>query len=71
MAIGHKVIALLLLSPFEHRTERDAALEHHCKWVGAEVQTNSIRLRTSQNDSGSLVDPPHVGWDAEPILPIQ
>jgi hypothetical protein len=31
MAMGHKVIALLLLSPFEHRTERDIALERHCK----------------------------------------
>ena len=41
MAIGHKVIALLLLSLFEHRAERDVAHERHCERVGAEVQTNS------------------------------
>ena len=29
MAIGHKVIALLLLSQFEHRAERDVAHERH------------------------------------------
>ncbi len=29
MAIGHKVIALLLLSLFEHRAERDVAHDTH------------------------------------------
>ncbi len=29
MAIGHKVMALLLLSLFEHRAERDVAHDTH------------------------------------------
>ena len=63
MAIGHKVMALLLLLLFEHRAERDVAHERHCERVVAEVQTNSNYLGTAEKDSGSLVDPPHVGWD--------
>ena len=37
MAIGHKVMALLLLLLFEHRAERDVAHERHCERVGAVV----------------------------------
>lgn len=63
MATGHKVMALLLFLPFENRTERDATLERHCKRIGTEVQTNLIRRRAAEKDSGSLVGPPHVCWD--------
>ena len=37
IAIGHKVMALLLLMMFEHRTERNVAHERHCERVGAAV----------------------------------
>ena len=44
MAIGHKVIALLLLSLFELRAEPEIPHERHCGRVGAEVQTNSDHI---------------------------
>ena len=56
MAIGHMVIALLLLSLFEHRAEHDVAHEHYCERVGAEVQTNSDYLGTAKEASASLVE---------------
>ena len=56
MAIGHKVIALLLLSLFEHRAERDVAHQRHCERVEAEVQTNSDHLGTAKEASASLVE---------------
>ncbi len=37
MAIGHKVMALLLLLLIEHREERDVTHERHCERVGAVV----------------------------------
>ena len=55
MAIGHKVIALLLLSMFEHQAERDVAHERHCKRGEAEVQTNTDHLGTAKEASASLV----------------
>ena len=40
-AIGQKVIALLLLSLFEHQAGCDVAHQGHFERVGAEMQTNS------------------------------
>ena len=56
MAIGHKVIARLLLSRFEHRAERDVAHERYCERVGAEVQTNSGHLGTAKEASASIFE---------------
>jgi hypothetical protein len=56
MAIGHKVIALLLLSLFEHRAEHNVAHERHCERVEAEVQTNSDHFGTAKEASASLVE---------------
>jgi hypothetical protein len=56
MAIGHKVIALLLLSLFEHRAGRDVAHERHCERVGAEVQPNSDNLGTAKEASASPIE---------------
>ena len=37
MAIGHKVMALRLLSLFENRAKHDVPHERHCERVGAVV----------------------------------
>ena len=55
-AIGHKVIAFLLLSLFENWAERDAAHVRHCERVRAEVQTNSDQLETAKEASDSPVE---------------
>ena len=53
-AIGHKVIALLLLSLFEHRAECDVAHERHCERKGADMQTDSDHLGTTKEASAVL-----------------
>ena len=56
MAIGHKVIVLLLRWLFVHPAKREVAHGHHCERVGSGVQTKSVPLRTAPEASGSLVE---------------
>ena len=58
MAIGHKIIALLLLWLLEHRTEHDVAHEHYCKRVGAELQSMTDHLDAAKEASANHVERP-------------